>query len=189
MNNKKIISIPTGLQILLADLDFVGQISRGQKACMSNRVIVDGESWAGAFYRTWKGENRINTVAKIEQIVNQTVDAIDDHKDTEYIGIIINSFNYARNGVAALIETYQSDPDMKARLNVQLKNIDLQLDQYRSLIKGYSEEPESNEKKDKKEENSDEVEIDLTSDFFGGSSSEKRKIRKQRLKKSVGKES
>ena len=132
------LSIPTGLQILLRDLDFLGQISRGQKACIANRVIVDGNTWSGTFYRAWKGENRIITITKIEQIVNQTVDAIDSHKNTDYLGIVINYFAYARNGVDALNSTYQNDPDMKARLNVQLKNIDLQLNQYRHLIKGYS---------------------------------------------------
>ena len=101
-------------------------------------MIVDGDTWVGAFYRAWKGENRINTITKIEQIVNQTVDAIDSHKNTDYIEIIINYFSYARNGVDSLSCTYQNDPDMKARINVQLKNIDLQLNQYRHLIKGYS---------------------------------------------------
>ena len=132
------LSIPTGLQILLSDLDFLGQISRGQKACVTYRVIVDGRTWSGAFYRAWKGENRINTINKIEQIINQTVDAIDSHKNTEYLEIVVNSFAYARNGVDALRATYETDPDMKARINVQLKNIDLQLSQYRHLIKGYS---------------------------------------------------
>lgn len=190
INSKKIISIPTGLQILLADLDFIGQICRGQKACVTNRVLVDGESWSGALYRSWKGENRINTISKIEQIVNQTVDAIDDHKDTEYIGIIINSFNYARNGVASLVETYQNDPDMKARLNVQLKNIDLQLDQYRNLIKGYSErKTDNNAIEEKKDEKEDDVEINLNPEFFGNTSSEKRKLRRHRMKKSTDKQS
>lgn len=132
------LSIPTGLQILLSDLDFLGQISRGQKACVTSRVIVDGSTWVGAFYRAWKGENRINTINKIEQIINQTIDAIDSHKNTEYLEIVVNSFAYARNGVDALGATYENDPDMRARINVQLKNIDLQLNQYRHLIKGYS---------------------------------------------------
>ena len=131
-------SIPTGLQILLRDLDFLGQIARGQKVCITNRVIIDGDSWLGAFYRAWKGEDRTSTINKIEQIVNQTVDAINSHKDTDYLDILVNYFAYARNGIDALSFTYQSDPDMKSRINVQLKNIDLQLDQYRHLIKGYS---------------------------------------------------
>ena len=142
------LSIPTGLQILLSDLDFLGQITRGQKACITNRVIVDGNTWSGAFYRSMKGENRLNTINKIEQIVNQTVDAIESHKNTSYLEIIINYFSYARNGIDALNSTYQSDPDMRARLNVQLKNIDLQLNQYRHLIKGYSESGSWNSSKE-----------------------------------------
>ncbi len=138
------LSIPTGLQILLRDLDFLGQIARGQKACITNRVIVDGSTWSGAFYRAWKGENRINTITKIEQIVNRTVDAIYSHKQTDYLGIIINAFSYARNGIDALSSTYQDDPDMKARINVQLQNIDLQLNQYRHLIRGYGNNNNNN---------------------------------------------
>lgn len=158
MNDSVKLSIPAGLQILLGDLDFLGQISRGQKMCSTNRVIVDGDTWAGAFYRAWKGENRISTITKIEQIVNQTVDAIDSHKNTDYIGIIVDYFAYARNGVDALKSTYQNDPDMKARINVQLKNIDLQLNQYRHLIRGYAKEVETQlSEKDNSRNNKEQV--------------------------------
>ena len=132
-------SIPTALQILLTDLNFLGQIKRNKKPCISGRVIVDADTWTGAFYRFCKGENRMNAVAKIEQIFNQTVDAIEAHKHTNHINIIINYASIARDGVSNLKETYQDDPDMKARLDVQLDNIDLQLERFRHLIKGYND--------------------------------------------------
>ena len=53
-------SIPSSLQMLLTDLDFLGQISRNIKPCCGPRVLVDANSWSGAFYRFFKGENRTN---------------------------------------------------------------------------------------------------------------------------------
>ena len=89
-------SIPTNLQILLADLDFLGQIKRNTKPCISDKVIVEGSSWTGSLYRFLKGENRTNAVMKIEQIVTQTVDAIETHKNSDHIKIIINYFSNRR---------------------------------------------------------------------------------------------
>ena len=154
-------SIPTGLQILLSDLDFLGQVKRNTKPCTNDRVIVDANSWSGAFYRFFKGENRTNVVSKIEQIVSQTVDAIEAHKNSDHIKIIINYFANARNGVYSLLTTtYKDDPDIKAKLSVQIDIMDLQLDRFRHLIKGYRrEEVSPSEKEDFPGLNSNEIDL------------------------------
>ena len=133
-------SIPSGLQTLLADLNFLSQIKRNQKPCVGNRVIVDGDTWYGAFYRFIKGENKVNVISKVEQIFNQTMDAIETHKDSDHIKIIINYAALARDGVANLKETYGDYPEILSRISVQLDNIDLQLNRFRNFIKGYKKE-------------------------------------------------
>ena len=185
-------SIPTGLQILLSDLDFLSQIKRNTKPCYSERVLVDSSSWSGALYRFIKGENRINVVSKIEQIINQTVDAIEAHKNSDHIKIIINYLSDSREGINSLLFVYQNDPDIKARVKVQIDIIDLQLDRFRHLIKGYhSEDSKQDSKQELKQEESKQED-----DFPGMNTinlcdptidDEKRKLRKQRLKQTLDK--
>ncbi len=146
-------SIPVALQTLLADLDFLSQIERNTKPCYKNRVLVNANSWFGAIYRMFKGENRNNVMLKVEQIITHAVEAIGNKIYNEHLGLIINSLDKARNGLENLKFTYESDPDMKARINVQIENIDIQLNQYRHLIKGYSN---LNIKEDYLPENNDE---------------------------------
>jgi TolA-binding protein len=76
----------------------------------------------------------------VEQIVNNTVEAIENQKYNEHLGLTINALYKASNGILNLSYTYESDPNMKARINVQLKNINIQLDRYRTLIKGFRPE-------------------------------------------------
>ena len=132
-------AIPTGLQILLSDLNFLSQIKRDTKPCCGDHVLVDSDSWYGAIYRFYKGENRENSISKIEQIVTQTIDSIEEHKDSEHIKIIINYFSDAREGIQALLTVYSSDPKIKAKIKVILDRIDIQLYRFRHLIKGYGE--------------------------------------------------
>lgn len=143
-STKTILSIPSGLQMLLRDLEFISQINRGQKACIASRTIVDGDSINGKAYRWWNSENRNGTITKIEEIVNRSIDEISKHQNTNYIGILINAFSKSRNGIETLLTTYQRDPDIISRIKVQLQNIDLQLSQYQHYIKGYSETSQNN---------------------------------------------
>lgn len=133
-------SIPLSLQNLLADLDFLSQIQRNMKPCCNDRVLVDADSWSGAFYRFFKGESRINVISKVEQIVNNAVEAIENQKYNEHLPLTINALYNASTGISNLSYTYENDPNMKARINVQMKNINIQLDRYRTLIKGFRPE-------------------------------------------------
>jgi hypothetical protein len=194
-------SIPTSLQILLSELDFLGQIKRNTKPCISGRVLVESDSFTGALYRFLKGENRNNIIAKVEQVFSQTVDAIEANKNTEHIKIIINYSAKARDGVSSLMDTYSNDPDFKAKLKVQIDNIDLQLNRFRNLIKGNSSESDQEKKYDL---NTEVENLDSQESFIPGlngrveginllnsnDSNEisKRKIRKDRIKRSLEKE-
>lgn len=132
-------SIPIGLQTLLSDLNFLSQIRRDTKPCCNDRILVDASSWAGSFYRFIKGENRNNVVSQVEKIVAHTIDAIDRYQNTDHIKIIVNYFSDAREGIAALLIVYSTDPNITAKIRVQIDLIDIQLKRFRNLIKGYAE--------------------------------------------------
>ena len=132
-------SIPVSLQSLMADLDFLSQIKRNMKPCCNDRVLVDAESWSGAFYRFFKGESRLNVITKVEQIVHNAIEAIENQKFEEHLSLTINSLYSALSGIENLAYTYQNDPNMKARINVQVKNINIQIERYKYMIKGYKE--------------------------------------------------
>ena len=130
-------SIPNSLQVQLADLDFLSQIERNMKPCCNDRVLVNSESWSGALYRFFKGESRLTAITKVEQIVNNAIEAIENEKYQEHLSLTINALYKASNGLLNLSHTYQNDPNMKARINVQIENINIQLDRFKHLIKGY----------------------------------------------------
>ncbi len=185
-------SIPVGLQTLLTELDFISQIKRGNKPIMGEMVLVDNNEWVKRAQKWWAGETKDTIMSKIDHIISKTVDAIIAHKETPYIGLIVNKLSDAREGISSLEVTYENFPKIKAKVRVLLQNIDFQLESYRHLIKGYiniSEKTgEINLIDDKREENDDKRQEINDVDFFEGSS-EKRKMRKTRIKKSLEKQS
>jgi len=73
----------------------------------------------------------------VEQIVNNAIEAIENEKYQEHLSLTINALYKASNGLLNLSHTYQNDPNMKARINVQIENINIQLDRFKHFIKGY----------------------------------------------------
>lgn len=136
-------SIPVGLRSLLAKHYFLAQISQGYKPCMSNMTLVESTSWYGSFYRFWYGESRKTVISEIEDIIGQTIDAIVAHKSkTSFLKLIINALASTRVGIESMKNTYRGDPAMIGKLQVQLTNIDLQLEEHRHLITGYAHHDE-----------------------------------------------
>lgn len=137
-------SIPVGLQTLLAKHYFLAQIQRGYKPCITNMTLIDASSWSGAIYRAWFGESRKTAISDIEKIISETIDSISIHiHNNAFLRLIINALASTRVGLETMTTTYRSDPDMIGRLKVQLTNIDLQLEEYRPLIKGYKTKEEA----------------------------------------------
>lgn len=131
-------SIPVGLQNLLSKHYFLSTITRGYKPCMSSMTLVDGSSWWGALYRSYHGESRKSVMTDIEKIISETIDAIKMHSGRKtFLSLIINALAGTRVAIESMTTTYKDDPDMISRIRVQLQNIDLQLDRYRHMIKGY----------------------------------------------------
>ncbi|WP_297890398.1 hypothetical protein [Sulfurihydrogenibium sp.] len=130
------IIIPTQVRELLKKLEFLAMIEVGKKPCMNDLVFVDKESWMGAFYRNRSGESRKGNMMQIEQIIDQTITAINDlQKVGQYtieernnlIMIILRTLRKAKVGILKLTETYHDSPITIAHINVIISNIDLQL--------------------------------------------------------------
>lgn len=153
-------SIPVGLRSLLGKLYFLAQIKAGEKPCMSNMTIVDGDTWTGAFYRFFKGEDRKTCLTVIENIVSQAIDSISVHeRKKSFLALVVNALAEARVGVESMLTTYRDDAETKGKIQVQLTNIDIQLDKYRSLIKGYRPE-DNNEYYDSSRNNKNKNDVD-----------------------------
>lgn len=195
-------SIPIGLQTLLSDLNFLSQIRRDTKPCCESRILIPANSWGGAIYRFIKGENRNNVVSQVEKIVAHTIDAIERYQNTDHIKIIVNYFSDAREGIAALLIVYSTDPNITAKIKVQIDLIDIQLKRFRNLIKGYAETTSKHETFESKINKNEEkpAEIKMTEDpepieektstlslenpieLFDSSETEKKKFRRNKIK-------
>src|SRR3972149_10637543 len=101
------ISIPPSLCDLLIKLEFLSQINRNQKPCFNDFSIVDGKSWFSTIKRTLTGENRKSMMLQIDQIILLAIDAINEYRDSEYLGLLINTLAKAKTGICNLITTYQ----------------------------------------------------------------------------------
>jgi len=106
-------------------------IERGQKPCMGDMTFVDGNSFWGAILRAFKGEGSKGMLAHINQIVEQTVESIEEYKDTEFLPIIINTLNKAKIGIGNLSTTYDGQPAVTSQINVIIVNINHQLRKYK----------------------------------------------------------
>jgi len=127
-------SIPSTLRELLSKLEFLGMIERGQKPCMGDMTFVDGNSLWGALIRAFKGEGSKGMLAHINQIIEQTVEAVDEYKDTEFLPIIVNTLNKAKIGINNLGTTYNGQPAVTSKINVIIANINHQLRKHRHCI-------------------------------------------------------
>lgn len=120
-------SIPNPLRDLLSKLEFLGMIKQKQKVCMNDMSFVGANSWQGSIKRNRGGESRTNLVLCITQIIEETIDAIKQYTNTEFLHLIYNSLNKARTGINNLIDTYSDDPNFIGKIRVCIMNIDLQL--------------------------------------------------------------
>lgn len=133
--------IPIELRSILVKLEFISMIKRGYKINTNSMNFVDADSWIGSLKRMFNHENRKNTLDFIVRTVSLSIDSIDKYQNSSYLKILINSLNTARIGIAELASTYRDDPEIVSNFKVCLANIDIQLDKYKSLIKGFDTVP------------------------------------------------
>ncbi len=123
-------SIPKTLRDLLSKLQFLGMIKKEKKPCMGDMTFVDAKSLWGAIIRAYKGEGSTGLLVHLNQIIEQTVEAIEEYKDTPFFPIIIDTLTNAKMGISNLAITYGEQPGVVSEIRVVLSNIKLQLDKH-----------------------------------------------------------
>lgn len=121
------IQIPPVLQELFVKLRFVSMIQRDKKINMSSMSFVDSRSWMTSFTRRFMGENREGLLNFVDQTISQTITAIGDYSDSDFIHLLIQHLSEAKKGIENLKVTYEDSPHTVARISVFLDTIELQL--------------------------------------------------------------
>ncbi len=130
-------SIPVPLNDLLVKLKILGKIERGNKINMGTMTFTESSSWMGALNRTLCGEGRKGLMTHLNQIIQQSINAINEYHNTEFCGLVVNHLAQAKIGIQNLITTYQSDPNTVSQLEICIANINLQLEKNHSLLDGH----------------------------------------------------
>lgn len=126
----KMDSIPSTLQDLLSQLEYLSMIKRGSKPCFSDMTFVSSDSWFGAWKRHIQGESRRNLLFEIGQTLDKAIFAIEEYSNTHYVPIIIDSLSKTKNGIENLILTYSSHPDTVSKLRIMVMRIDIVVQTY-----------------------------------------------------------
>ena len=63
----------------------------------------------------------------LSEVIKSTIQSISDYGNTEFVKLIVNHLNEARDGIVNLKTTYGNDPNIQAQIEVLLENIDIQL--------------------------------------------------------------
>lgn len=130
-------SIPTTLNDLLVKLRILSKIERGVKINMGTMTFIESSSWIGALTRSISGEGRKALMVHLNQIIQQSINAINEYRDTEFCALVVNHLAEAKIGIQNLTTTYQSDPSVVSQIEICIANIDLQLEKNRSLLDGH----------------------------------------------------
>lgn len=137
MSANVINSIPATLNDLLVKLKILSMIERGKKINMGTMTFVEATSWWGSFSRGLSGEGRKGLMVHLNQIVSQSITAINEYQNTEFCKLVVNSLAEAKIGIQNLMTTYQNDPSIVAQIKVCIENIDIQLEKNRDLLNGH----------------------------------------------------
>jgi hypothetical protein len=128
-------SIPPTLRDLLTKLEFLSMIEQGMKPCVGDMTFVDGSSWYGAVTRALKGEGKRGLMMYLNQIVEQSIEAINEYRETSYLPFIVHALASAKRGIENLEKAYQNQPDMISQIRVCVTNIKIQLEENKELLR------------------------------------------------------
>lgn len=99
-----------GIVRIIADLQVLASLSAGKTLSPSTMTILDHNSWSGAVWRTYSGENRKQTLSHIKKIFDDALFLIasEDFSQPAFEEIL-SMFDLAVAGVSTLKETYKGD--------------------------------------------------------------------------------
>lgn len=120
-------SMPASLRELLTKLSFLGMLKEGKKPCMNDLSFVDANSFYGSIVRMLSGENRNSGMMSINQIIDQTITAINEYRETEFIDLIVKTLYESKQGISTMEVTYKNRPGIVSSVKMCVQNIDIQL--------------------------------------------------------------
>ena len=137
--------IPLPLNELLTKLTVISLIEKDYKLNVSNLSFVASTSWSGSVSRYLYGESRKNLMTMLNNVIQDTIHAIADYENTEFVKLIVNHLLASRDGIVNIKYTYEKDPNIQAQIEVLLENIDIQLNKNNDhiSIKHFKEDIES----------------------------------------------
>lgn len=134
--------IPAPLSALLTKLGVIAQVDRNDKLNLRTMTFTESTSWLGAINRYFSGDSRKDLVDFLRQTIQEATDAVNEFKNTVYAKIIVDKLTMTKIGIQNLTNTtYRTDPLAVSELQICITNIDLVLDNNRSLITGLSHVP------------------------------------------------
>lgn len=91
---------------ILEHMNILGQIKPGYTLSSTSMTVVPHNEWGTAFWRSYKGETRADTIALVRKLL---IDAVALYEDNSDDGVLRGSIVNALTGVKALEETYKGD--------------------------------------------------------------------------------
>ena len=135
-------SIPAPLNTLLTKLGVIAQIDRNDKLDLKTMTFTESTSWIGAIKRYFNSDSRKDLVDFLRQTIQDATDSVNEFKNTVYAKIIVDKLTMAKIGIQNLTNTIiDLDPLTVSELQICITNIDLILDNNRSLINGLNHVP------------------------------------------------
>lgn len=123
-------TLPITVKEVLVNLEFLGKIQRGIKPNMKSRTFSDSDSWLDWCFRRLYGEGEKSLTTNLERIVDQTIVAIEQYSESEFLPLIVSALSKAKVGVEHLRDTYTNHPDTSSKINVCLSSINLVLNKH-----------------------------------------------------------
>jgi hypothetical protein len=71
----------------------------------------------------------------LNQIVEQSIEAINEYRETSYLPFIVHALASAKRGIENLEKAYQNQPDMISQIRVCVTNIKIQLEENKELLR------------------------------------------------------
>ena len=113
---------------LLEHMNILGQIKPGYTLSSTSMTVVPHKEWGTAFWRSYKGETRADTIALVRKLL---IDAVALYEDNSDDSTLRESIVNALTGVKALEETYKGDDNTVEEIANLVKAISGMVDKVR----------------------------------------------------------
>jgi len=108
-------------KIAIINLIVIGHLETGMKLNTRNKIFeIDEYNWYQGLSRLYRRDNKIQTIEKIEILVNYIIQMVNSNVMSEELDM----YKYIEDGINGLIklqQTYEQDITTKAKLQVEIE--------------------------------------------------------------------